>query len=755
MSAEWSDISSAIDPVATVVLFERLDEEISERTGQKNLFKRSLILIKAFCRIETKAFSSVPVLGSQEGGLCTYAIMTMTALLFQHYPINHPLQALVVFCGFFAPFNWGRFCVTIDGAVPIRPPSPGSVDAGLQGQEPGFAAAGQTCELSPNAIRACNIQDPVNPNRNIGKSVSSAGLKAMRDGLSHGHRCLSAVLRQAMQGGTNISSAINMFDRVFPRCWQLYGTQSGFRNDLLSFRTSGWRGRPSAPLKSLTAHPPLAALQAIVALHLKKVKEMNDTSHHPNKRSPLASSSTSVNKKNRKKKTKKNKKGKNNGEKKNGTGLFQNNSKTKSKNGNDTTTINHFENEKNENGNGTVYTKGKSFFSAMSKQPCKDSWKHGFLAATIFLLVLCLFIVVLNGVGITSVSLSFTNDAKSQHIQNIQEIQNSSTPNALITATSNLNRSSESSNPCPRCPITCVPTVSNEKKKILTSFSSQENEKYKLLHKALKRSEIDCQLKDWKCWKIELDKCTRITTDDIPFERGNSESEPNAQLLLPSSSNQDECPEPNEELASFDAAPANSRRSGRLVLWVPEKTAVVLTMPSDPNICGTPTWRHNNKLMKGQRSQHLSLWTGVGAADGGEYTCICGDNVWSAVVGALAPPRVRSTFRKQYVLLGTRLRLEVTTLPAVVYNVTTEAGSNAIARVRSADPLRYDWYRNGIEVPGEHGRVLEVEEVKQGHSGTYYCMVSNAHGKTRWGESVIIVTTNKALVSSTADEVDD
>jgi hypothetical protein len=201
-------------------------------------------------------------------------------------------------------------------------------------------------------------------------------------------------------------------------------------------------------------------------------------------------------------------------------------------------------------------------------------------------------------------------------------------------------------------------------------------------------------------------------------------------------------------LSSSEKNQLSRSRTGRLVLWVPADTAVTLSMPSDPDSCGTPVWRHNNVLMKGERSQHLSLWTGVGAADGGEYTCICGDTVWSAVVAMLAPPRVRETFRQIFVLLGNGLRLEVDTLPAVVYNITNDAGSSATASVRSADPLRYVWFRNGIEVPGEHERVLSIPRVRAGHSGTYHCQVSNAHGSARWGEVVVIVTTDASKIEA-------
>ena len=70
--------------------FERLDA----RVGSDHLFKRSLLLVKAWCRYEKDAVG-----GAREGGLATHAINAMVAEIFRDFGayVKHPLDVFAHF----------------------------------------------------------------------------------------------------------------------------------------------------------------------------------------------------------------------------------------------------------------------------------------------------------------------------------------------------------------------------------------------------------------------------------------------------------------------------------------------------------------------------------------------------------------------------------------------------------------------------------------------------------------------------------
>ena len=72
-----------------------MDGWISKAYKQKNLLKRCLLLIKAWCRYEAQMYGQGPVLGARDGALTTVALNVMVVSLFTshchaEFPIASP-----------------------------------------------------------------------------------------------------------------------------------------------------------------------------------------------------------------------------------------------------------------------------------------------------------------------------------------------------------------------------------------------------------------------------------------------------------------------------------------------------------------------------------------------------------------------------------------------------------------------------------------------------------------------------------------
>lgn len=100
--------------------FELLDDFV----GQNHLFKRSILLIKAWCTYESYKYSrgAGSVVGSKEGRLSTSSLNVMTSWIFNLHgkKIKHPLQALYYFLSFYSTFDWNTYTITIHGPLSAR-----------------------------------------------------------------------------------------------------------------------------------------------------------------------------------------------------------------------------------------------------------------------------------------------------------------------------------------------------------------------------------------------------------------------------------------------------------------------------------------------------------------------------------------------------------------------------------------------------------------------------------------------------------
>jgi hypothetical protein len=95
-----------------------LIEEIAALVGCDDLFKRSLLLIRAWWTYETSIYSSNTV----KHYLSELSISIMTIAIFNQYHqnIHHPIQALCIFLAEYSTVDWSEHAITIQGVVTFR-----------------------------------------------------------------------------------------------------------------------------------------------------------------------------------------------------------------------------------------------------------------------------------------------------------------------------------------------------------------------------------------------------------------------------------------------------------------------------------------------------------------------------------------------------------------------------------------------------------------------------------------------------------
>lgn len=228
--------------VAASALLEEADNQIQ----RNHLFKRSLLLLKAWAWCETPRLAGKRVLGAQQGGLTSYGFSVMVLHLFASQAsaddLVQPLDVFIRFFEVYSDFDWGRYCLTLDGPVPfgfVRQSRPGEVSKDdsknsrlqplvkrvLAELSPGVkkekdktarrgrrasrfgqssdgrgehsstsgAEASGSLGTSPHFPRRdCNIQDPLNALNNLGHSVTKESLKALQRALQQGRKQLEA-----------------------------------------------------------------------------------------------------------------------------------------------------------------------------------------------------------------------------------------------------------------------------------------------------------------------------------------------------------------------------------------------------------------------------------------------------------------------------------------------------------------------------------------------------------------------------------
>ncbi|CAK9230266.1 unnamed protein product [Sphagnum jensenii] len=198
-------------------------EEVDRCINQNHLFKRSVILVKAWCYYESR------ILGAHHALISTYALETLVLYVFHvfHTSLRGPLEVLYTFLEYFSNFDWDKYCVSLWGPVPLSS-LPGV--AAADGAEPPRKNEGallltkaflDTCSetysvvptTSDNQTRTFNVKflnvlDPLRESNNLGRSVSKGNFYRIRSAFGYGARKLAGVLKCSKD---NINAEVERF----------------------------------------------------------------------------------------------------------------------------------------------------------------------------------------------------------------------------------------------------------------------------------------------------------------------------------------------------------------------------------------------------------------------------------------------------------------------------------------------------------------------------------------------------------------
>lgn len=200
--------------LSTLCFLEKVDREV----GKDHLFKRSIILIKAWCYYESR------ILGAHHGLISTYALETLVLYIFHlfHSSLDAPLAVLYRFLDYYSKFDWDRYCVSLYG--PILVSSLPELAAEAPENEGGdllftkeflnncvdhfnvFPKGSESNKSFPQ--KYLNIVDPLKENNNLGRSVSRGNFYRIRSAFTYGARKLGRIL---LLPSVRIAAEINMF----------------------------------------------------------------------------------------------------------------------------------------------------------------------------------------------------------------------------------------------------------------------------------------------------------------------------------------------------------------------------------------------------------------------------------------------------------------------------------------------------------------------------------------------------------------
>ncbi|CAL9749740.1 unnamed protein product [Musa acuminata subsp. burmannicoides] len=226
------DISfNQVGGLCTLCFLEEMDNVIN----QNHLFKRSIILIKAWCYYESR------ILGAHHGLISTYALETLVLYIFHVFNSSFagPLEVLYRFLEFFGNFDWGNYCVSLWGPVPIsslpdmtaEPPRKDNSKLlfskrFLDNCNSVFSVTpgGKETHSQPFVPKHFNVVDPLRTNNNLGRSVSKGNFFRIRSAFAFGAKRLARLIECPKD---DIIAEVNQF---FMNTWKRH--MSGDRPDV-------------------------------------------------------------------------------------------------------------------------------------------------------------------------------------------------------------------------------------------------------------------------------------------------------------------------------------------------------------------------------------------------------------------------------------------------------------------------------------------------------------------------------------------
>ncbi|KAL2339462.1 hypothetical protein Fmac_007402 [Flemingia macrophylla] len=195
----------------------RFLEQVDQLVGKNYLFKRSIILIKAWCYYESR------LLGGHHGLLTTYALEILVLYIINrfHSSVNGPLEVLYIFLDYYKSFDWEHNYISIWGpralsSLPEIVDIP-ECDRGqfllqkefLQNYKDmclSFSARASLTHEFP--VKCVNILDPLRDDNNVGRSVNIASLYRMKLAFAYGSKTLKKILKLP---GEEIGEALENF----------------------------------------------------------------------------------------------------------------------------------------------------------------------------------------------------------------------------------------------------------------------------------------------------------------------------------------------------------------------------------------------------------------------------------------------------------------------------------------------------------------------------------------------------------------
>ncbi|KAI7742289.1 hypothetical protein M8C21_002477 [Ambrosia artemisiifolia] len=242
IQAEVKIIKCLVENIVVDISFNQLGglctlcflEEVDNLINQNHLFKRSIILIKAWCYYESR------ILGAHHGLISTYALETLVLYIFHLFNNSFagPLEVLYRFLEFFSKFDWDNFCVSLWGPVPVdslpdvtaEPPRKDSEElllnkVFLDACSSVYAVFpnGQDNHGQPFLSKHFNVVDPLRVSNNLGRSVSKGNFFRIRSAFALGAKRLAKFLDCPKE---NLVAEVNKF---FTNTWDRHG--SGIRPD--------------------------------------------------------------------------------------------------------------------------------------------------------------------------------------------------------------------------------------------------------------------------------------------------------------------------------------------------------------------------------------------------------------------------------------------------------------------------------------------------------------------------------------------
>ncbi|KAL8167650.1 hypothetical protein V2J09_009149 [Rumex salicifolius] len=242
--AEVKVVKCLVDDIVVDISFGQLGglctlsflEQVDQHINQNHLFKRSIILIKAWCYYESR------ILGAYHGLLSTYALETLILYIFHIFNNSFagPLEVLYCFLEFFSSFDWDNFCISLQGPVPIRSLPDMTADpprkyggALFLRKRFYYSVCPSTPEIKEEfCSKHLNIIDFLRINNNLGRSVSRGNFFRIRSAFTLGANRLAGILDCPLE------DVVTELNRCFATSWEMNGKVH--RPDTHFVHTSGF-----------------------------------------------------------------------------------------------------------------------------------------------------------------------------------------------------------------------------------------------------------------------------------------------------------------------------------------------------------------------------------------------------------------------------------------------------------------------------------------------------------------------------------